>query len=66
MGRHKTELAEAVERLKKGRESIETGMSEDFFAIDLMSADESRGKIVGESVGEDLVNEIFSRFCVGK
>ena len=64
--RHKTALVEALESLKMVRESIETGMSEDFFSIDLMSAYESLGKIVGESVGEDLVNEIFSRFCVGK
>lgn len=64
--RHKTALEEALESLKMVGESIETGMSEDFFSIDLMSAYESLGKIVGESVGEDLVNEIFSRFCVGK
>lgn len=64
--RHKSALEEALESLKMVRESIETGMSEDFFSIDLMSAYESLGKIVGESVGEDLVNEIFSRFCVGK
>lgn len=64
--RHKTALEKALESLKMVRESIETGMSEDFFSIDLMSAYESLGKIVGESVGEDLVNEIFSRFCVGK
>ena len=48
------------------KNSIESGMSEDFFSIDLMSAYESLGKILGESVGEDLVNEIFSKFCVGK
>ena len=64
--RHKTALEEALESLKMVRESIETGMSEDFFSIDLMSAYESLGKIVGESVGEDLVNEIFSKFCTGK
>lgn len=64
--RHKTALEEALESLKMVRESIEMGMSEDFFSIDLMSAYESLGNIVGESVGEDLVNEIFSRFCVGK
>ena len=46
--------------------SIEMGMPEDFFSIDLMNAYESLGRIVGESVGEDLVNEIFSKFCVGK
>lgn len=46
--------------------SIELQMPEDFFSIDLMSAYESLGSIIGESVGEDLVNEIFSKFCTGK
>ena len=64
--RHKKALEEALESLNMVRSSIEAGMSEDFFSIDLMSAYESLGKIIGESVGEDLVNEIFSRFCVGK
>ncbi len=64
--RHKKALEEALESLKMVKNSIESGMSEDFFSIDLMSAYESLGKILGESVGEDLVNEIFSKFCVGK
>ena len=42
------------------------GMPEDFYSIDLMSAYEELGGIIGESVGEDLVNEIFSKFCMGK
>ena len=41
-------------------------MPEDFFSIDLMSAYASLGKIIGEEVEEDLVNEIFSKFCMGK
>jgi tRNA modification GTPase len=41
-------------------------MPEDFFTIDLMNAYESLGEITGESVGEDLVDEIFSKFCTGK
>ena len=69
--RHKAALEEAKESLKLVKESINMdsiamGMSEDFFSIDLMNAYESLGRIVGESVGEDLVNEIFSKFCVGK
>lgn len=64
--RHKAALKEAAESLKMVKKSIDMEMSEDFFSIDLMSAYESLGKILGESVGEDLVNEIFSRFCVGK
>ena len=64
--RHKAALEEALESLKLVKNSIEMGMAEDFFSIDLMNAYESLGRIVGESVGEDLVNEIFSKFCVGK
>ena len=64
--RHKAALEEAKESLKLVTGSIEMGMPEDFFSIDLMNAYESLGCIVGESVGEDLVNEIFSKFCVGK
>lgn len=64
--RHKAALEEALESLKLVKNSIEMGMAEDFFSIDLMNAYESLGCIVGESVGEDLVNEIFSKFCVGK
>ena len=52
--------------LKKVQESISLGMPEDFYSIDLMDAYESLGSITGESVGEDLVNEIFSKFCMGK
>lgn len=47
-------------------ESLDAGMSEDFFSVDLMSAYEALGRIIGEEVGEDLVDEIFSRFCMGK
>ena len=64
--RHKAALEEAKESLRLVKESIKMGMAEDFFSIDLMSAYESLGRIVGESVGEDLVNEIFSKFSVGK
>ena len=46
--------------------SIENQMPEDFFSIDLRSACDCLGEITGESVGEDLVNEIFSKFCMGK
>ena len=64
--RHKAALEEAKESLELVKNSIDMGMAEDFFSIDLMNAYESLGRIVGESVGEDLVNEIFSKFCTGK
>lgn len=64
--RHKEALEEAAASLELVNKSIELGMPEDFFSIDLMNAYESLGRILGESVGEDLVNEIFSKFCMGK
>ena len=64
--RHKAALQEACESLYQVRKSLEDGMPEDFYSIDLMSAYASLGTIIGEEVGEDLVNEIFSRFCMGK
>ena len=64
--RQKRAMEEAGESLKKVQESISLGMPEDFYSIDLMDAYESLGSITGESVGEDLVNEIFSKFCMGK
>ncbi len=64
--RHKTALKEAKEALEKVMESIEMGMPEDFYFIDLMDAYELLGNITGETIGEDLVNEIFSKFCMGK
>lgn len=64
--RHKEALEEAGKSLELVKNSIEMGMPEDFFSIDLMNAYESLGRIIGEAVGEDLVNEIFSKFCMGK
>lgn len=64
--RHKKALEDAKKSLAQVKESIEMQMPEDFYSIDLTSAYESLGSITGESMGEDLVNEIFSKFCTGK
>ena len=64
--RQKSALQDAYNSLKKVKESIEMGMPEDFYSIDLMDAYEALGSITGETIGEDLVNEIFSKFCMGK
>ena len=64
--RHKTALEETAKSLKMVEESIEGQMPEDFFSIDLMNAYEQLGSIIGEAVEDDLVNEIFSKFCMGK
>ena len=64
--RQKAALKEALDSLEQVSVSIQNQMPEDFFSIDLMNAYEELGSITGESVGEDLVNEIFSKFCMGK
>ena len=64
--RHRAAMEEAEESLKKVAESIALGMPEDFYSIDLTDAYEALGRILGESMGEDLVNEIFGKFCMGK
>lgn len=64
--RQKSALQSALESLQLVKKSIGDGMPEDFYSIDLMDAYESLGSIIGESVGEDLIHEIFSNFCMGK
>ena len=64
--RQKAALKEALDSLEQVSVSIQNQMPEDFFSIDLMNAYEELGSITGESVGEDLVNQIFSKFCMGK
>ncbi|MBO4323920.1 MAG: tRNA uridine-5-carboxymethylaminomethyl(34) synthesis GTPase MnmE [Lachnospiraceae bacterium] len=64
--RHKECLRNAFESLGKVLTSIENGLPEDFYSIDLMGAYEALSRIVGEDVDEDLINRIFERFCLGK
>lgn len=64
--RHKEAIFNAYESMLQVKRSLENDMPEDFYSIDLMSAYASLGTIIGEEVGEDLVNEIFSKFCMGK
>lgn len=64
--RHKEALMEAYDSMQMVQRSLEDDMPEDFYSIDLMSAYASLGRIIGEEVEDDLVNEIFSKFCMGK
>ena len=64
--RHKALLLEVKNSLSHVRESMMQGMPEDFYSIDLMDAYSGLGKMIGEEVEDDLVNEIFSKFCMGK
>jgi len=64
--RQKESLKAAANSLQKAMESIRMGMPEDFYTIDLMDAYSSLGSVIGEAVEDDLADEIFSRFCMGK
>jgi tRNA modification GTPase len=64
--RHKSLLQDSFDSLQLVRNSIEQGLSEDFYTVDLNDAYASLGEIIGEEVGDDLVEEIFSKFCMGK
>ncbi len=64
--RQKQAVRDASESLKHVEESMEMGLGEDFYTIDLMNAYESLGSIIGESVDDDLINTIFQKFCMGK
>ena len=64
--RHKGLLYEAEKSLKLVLSSIDHQMPEDFFSIDLMNAYDCLGRIIGEQIDDDVVNEIFSKFCMGK
>ena len=64
--RHKSSLVEAGKSLERVMQSIEDGLGEDFYTIDLMAAYESLGEIIGETLEDDLADKIFSEFCMGK
>ena len=64
--RQKASLQEALSGLELVLQSVRDGMPEDFYSIDLMNTYEALGSIIGEAVEDDLVNEIFSKFCMGK
>ena len=64
--RHKEALQDTLDSLEMVKKSLEDHMPEDFYSIDLMSAYAALGRIIGEEVDDDLVEEIFSKFCMGK
>jgi len=64
--RHKEKLMEARESLGRVVEALQSGVEEDLVTIDMMAAYASLGEIIGEEVGDDLADKIFSDFCMGK
>lgn len=64
--RHREALEDSMNSLTQVEKSIEDGMPEDFYTIDMMNAYEKLGEIIGETAGEDLIHTIFKEFCMGK
>lgn len=64
--RHKQQILYALEDVAKGRKSLETHMPVDITAICLKDVLERLAEITGENVSEDIINEIFKKFCLGK
>lgn len=64
--RHKSALRDALDSLNLVKQSINDDLPEDFYSIDLMNCYESLGSLIGEATGEDLIDTIFSDFCMGK
>ena len=64
--RHKNLIAKAIENVKKTKETIENKMPCDIIAIFMKDILEDLGEITGDEVSEDIIQEIFSKFCLGK
>ena len=64
--RHKNMLAKAIEALDRASVTIETRMPEDFISMDLQDALTALGEITGDSVDDEIIDRIFTRFCLGK
>ena len=64
--RHMAAVSGAVSALDEVENSINSGMTEDLYLVDFMDAYGLLGEIIGEEVGDDLVDNIFKKFCMGK
>jgi tRNA modification GTPase len=64
--RHFKALEKANEHLMKAKDSVRNGMSGEFIAVDLRNAESSLGEIIGKVTSDDILNNIFAKFCIGK
>lgn len=64
--RHRDALAESLKSLDKAIESTRQRLSSEFIVLDLRAAMDSLGLITGETTTDDILNNIFSKFCIGK
>jgi len=65
-GRETEALRRAAEHLRTAQETLAADMGTDFVSIDLRAAYEILGEILGETADTDLIDKIFSEFCIGK
>ena len=64
--RHQESLNKALRQLKQAELSFSRGMSQEFIALDLRGALDALGEITGHTTADDILNHIFSQFCIGK
>ncbi len=64
--RHRDLLQRALQHVREARQALREGLPDDFVSIDLTEAVEALGEITGETATEDLLETIFSQFCIGK
>ena len=64
--RHKNQIREAIESINKAIESVKLNLPIDIISINIVQCLNDLGKITGENVAEDIINQIFSKFCLGK
>lgn len=64
--RHKTALEKTIEHLVKTIDSIDKKLSGEFISVDLRNAESALGEIIGKVTSDDILNNIFSKFCIGK
>ncbi len=64
--RHKNALLQSLEMVRSAKAGIEAGLDSDFISIDLRSAWETLGEVTGETLDDDIIDKIFSQFCLGK
>jgi len=64
--RHKSLIDKAVDSIEKAMEAIDEGIPVDLISVDIKDAWRYLGEITGDTVEEDIITEIFSRFCIGK
>ncbi len=64
--RHYRALKKAKEDLYNAKESVKSGMSGEFISVDLRNAESALGEIIGKVTTDDILNNIFSKFCIGK